>query len=475
MGFVGDSLDRLARDAPGQPALVCGSLHLTRRAFLNRVRAAGALVASRAPQGGRVALTLTDPAALLIAFLACARQRRVALVLDPAWPGTHRAKVLAAVAPDAEIGDQLSAQILQGDAAAARPAPSRPPAAGDLFYAGFTSGSSGVPKGYVRSHGSWLKSFKVTLQEFGLAPDSRIVIPGQLSHSLHLYGAVCGAVSGQEVVLMPRFDPRAILTALRGAKSGSVLYATPTQLHFLGEAARRSGPVTGLRQVLASGAKWLDEDRKTLRQLFPNAALYEFYGASETSFITLSSSHEPVPEGSVGRAAKGVEIAIGNPSAPNPPDSPGAIWVKSGLLFSGYLCGTAPDTRWQDGWLTVGDHGALDRNGYLRLTGRASRMIVTSGLNVYPEEIEAVLGAHPAVAVALVTGISDPVRGERIEALVELRQDLPAPERQLLAHCRIQLAKGKLPRKIHIRQHLPLTPGGKPDIQRIVSSLELET
>lgn len=304
-----------------------------------------------------------------------------------------------------------------------------------------------------------------------MSPRDRIVVAGQLTHSLHLYGAVCGLAQGQDVVLMPRFDPRSVLTDLGGTAAGSVLYATPTQLHYLAEAARRTGPVEAVKQVLSSGAKWREADRDALKAVFPRARLFEFYGASETSFITIATPGDTVPAGSVGRAADGVEIAIGDPRDPSPAGRSGPVWVRSHMLFHGYICGTAPDTRWRDGWLTVGDHGYVDENGFLFLTGRENRMIVTSGLNVYPEEVEAVLDSHPAVAASVVVGLPDAVRGERLEAVVQLKGRLDNPQEQLMRHCRARLAAGKTPRRIHVRDALPLTAGGKPDIQGVVADL----
>jgi len=417
-----------------------------------------------------VVLRLKDPILLLICFFACARTGRVAVVMDPDWPGSLAAPAIAAVRADLVLDDRMYAEAL-ALAEAPEGAVETHPCEDDLFYAGFTSGSSGTPKGYVRSHGSWLESFELSARVFGIADDSRIVVPGQLTHSLHLYGAVCGLAGGQDVVLVPRFDPRTVLAALETSDAGAVLYATPTQLHLLAEAARRSGPVRTVRQVLASGAKWHDAEREALKHVFPEAKLFEFYGASETSFITIASPEDGAPPGSVGRAARGVDISIGDPRAPVPPGQSGPVWVRSGLLFSRYLCGGSSETRWQDGWLTVGDHGRLDEHGFLFLTGRENRMVVTSGLNVYPEEVEAVLGSHPGVAVAVVVGIPDTLRGERLEAVVQLTAPQAADEADLFNHCRKVLASGKVPRKLHLRASLPLTAGGKPDIQQILSDL----
>ncbi|MCX2724683.1 AMP-binding protein [Roseibium salinum] len=477
MAYIGDQLDIFAGKTPDGTALTCGAVEVSWRDLFRAIGSAENHIRRLSPRGGRIALLLRDPAELIVWFFACARTARVAVVMDPDWPPAQKTAVLAGIDADLEIDAAACAALREVSAAApaiSSPAEEPPPAEDDFFYAGFTSGSSGTPKGYIRMHGSWLESFALTRREFPTAPrpPGRVVLAGQLTHSLHLYGAVCGLASGQEVVLLPRFEPRAVLAELRNAPAGAVLYATPTQLHYLAEGASRGEPVETVVQVFASGAKWRDEDRRALRKVFPKADLIEFYGASEASFITVAKPEENVPAGSVGRAAAGVRIAIGDPAAPAPAGVTGSIWVKSSLLFSGYICGHAPETRWQDGWLTLGDHGFVDAAGFLFLTGRENRMIITSGLNVYPEEVEEVLSAHPAVAIAVVAGLADKVRGQRLEAAVQLSLPLEDAETVLLRHCRAHLAAGKLPRKIHVRHRLPLTAGGKPDIQKIIAELQ---
>jgi long-chain acyl-CoA synthetase len=298
------------------------------------------------------------------------------------------------------------------------------------------------------------------------------VIPGGVSHSLHLYGAVHGLHRGTPVILLPRFDPRTVLEELQLEEGRAALYATPTQLQLIAGAARRKGPLKCVPVVFCSGAKWPDGARAAVAGVFPAAHLVEFYGASETSFISFRRSGEDTPPGSVGRLADGVRVAIGDPQERLPAGMAGPVWVKSRLLFSGYICGHAPETVWRDGWLTFGDHGYLDGGGNLFLCGRQNRMVITSGLNVYPEEIETVLMTHPAVSVAAVVGVGDLLRGERLEAVVELKSGLEDAERTLGRYCRDRIGGGKTPRRFHVRAGLPLTAGGKPDLQLIRAELD---
>ncbi len=463
MAFVGDSLGLHAETRPTGLALKSGHRTWSWSELHSEINALARAISARVPAGARAALCLDDPADLLIAFLAGARAGALAMVFDASWTVPRRAWVEKQVRPDILVDtqnlDDLRASKLELPAVGA-------PVASDLFYAGFTSGSTGDPKGYCRSHGSWLDSFRLSEAEFQIGPNDRIVIPGGLAHSLHLYGAVHGLCAGASVEVVRRFNPKFLADRLRAA-SNTVLYATPTQIHYLAEELIRSGGAETVRLVLASGAKWQPNDRRHLAKVLPDARLVEFYGASEMSFITLSVPEELIPDGSVGRAASGVKIAIGDPEASNEPGVTGLIWVKSALLFDHYICGGGEEIRWKDGWLTVGDRGFVDDNGYLFLAGREKRMIVTSGLNVYPEEIERILEEEDCVRSSAVFGLADPVRGARLVAAVDSSGDPDQLEARLRRLCLSQLGQAKTPHEFRFVSNWPLTVGGKTDLKAL--------
>jgi long-chain acyl-CoA synthetase len=201
-----------------------------------------------------------------------------------------------------------------------------------------------------------------------------------------------------------------------------------------------------------------------LRRLFPNARFAEFYGASETSFMTVAKADEHGPEASVGRAFSGALVSIRDRAGrPLPAGKTGYVFVESPFLFMNYACGETSDLLCHDGAMSVGDIGFLDPNGFLHLVGRASRKIVTSGKNVYPEEIERVLERHPAVAAAAVLGAPDGSRGERLIALVHERADAVVTCAELIAHLRKALPLYKVPRVYASVPDWPLTRSGKAD------------
>jgi long-chain acyl-CoA synthetase len=301
-----------------------------------------------------------------------------------------------------------------------------------------TSGSSGAPRRIRRTQRSWIDSFAVNARLFDIGPGVAVAVLGRLEHSLALYGALEALHLGAELHLMAGLRPDRQMQAL-AARGVAVLYATPVQIRLMLEAPR-PGPAPGLRHMLVGGAKLDPATRAACRGAFPAAKVREFYGAAETSFIAMSD--DDTPEGAVGRPYQAVEISIRDDADnPVPEGATGRIWVRSPYLFEGYAWAAATDTRWRDGWLTIGEHGAL-RDGQLHLVGRESRMITISDQNVFPEEVEAFLLAQPGVTRAAV-----------------------------LAACRAGLGPMKAPRRVAVRQDWPLLPSGKTDLAALERAL----
>jgi long-chain acyl-CoA synthetase len=432
-----------------------------------------------------VAICLPNCPAQVILVLAVARSGREAQVLDPQWPREMLVQTLRAVAPglcygakelDLEGTPTWVVDPRQGFDALACAPPRRAngdrlnePSSDTAFYVGFTSGSTGVPKGYRRTHASWLKSFEADRIEFGITSGDVVLALGPLTHSLFLYALIRGLNAGATVVMCHTFQSGAAIRLIRRA-AVTVIYGVPTHYRLLLAAAKRqnTGTIPAVRWVLCSGATWTGADKSQLHTMFPNAELGEFYGASELSFVTLAKSSENVPEHSVGRAFEGVEIAIHRQDGqPAPPYEPGLIFVKSDLVFKGYACGAEGATLRSEDAISVGDIGYLDARRFLYLVGRADRMLVTSGRNVYPEEVEAVLNAHPAIDMSAVIGVTDRGRGQSVIALVSCVHDDAPTWAELGPFMRKRLAPYKMPRQVAALSDWPLTRSGKTDLRAI--------
>lgn len=314
-----------------------------------------------------------------------------------------------------------------------------------------TGGSSGVPRRIRRTQASWIASFAVNADLFGIGPGCRVAVLGNLIHSLALYGAVEALYLGAELHLLEALRPDRQRAALAARRVG-LLYATPAQLRLLVAAG---GPLMpDLRYGLVGGSKLDPALRAALAEMAPNCAVHEFYGAAEASFITLAAPDTPLE--SVGTPYPGVDLRV----------VAGEVWVKSPYVFEGYASDPG-SARWQDGWLSVGELGQL-QDGHLYLAGRASRMVKVADQAVYPEEIETFLLSQPGIAQAAVIPRSDGLRGLHLVAVLQ-GDSVQAPAIQ--AALRAKFGPLKAPKALIWRDEFALLPSGKPDLARLAGEV----
>ena len=389
----------------------------------------------------------------LVAFLGIVASGRCAAVTDPDWPAAVHQSVQAAFSQEAT---HLPA-----------PTPLTP------FYIGFTSGSTGHPKGFRRHHQSWTESLRVCLETFGAEAATRVFAPGRISHSLFLFGMMQGLWSGAGVVMQTRFSAARMLDTLQKGHT-PCLVAVPSQLLLLLTLAQRrhTPPIEHVRLILISGARWMRDSTAALQALFPKARIVEFYGASETSFMAWMEADASAPAQAVGKPFAHVDIAIRDPQ---PPLGIGQIFVRSPMLFMDYVGPNSDHTAAvRDGdWLSVRDMGYIDAQGYLCLVGRENRMLVTQGKNLFPEEVEAVLLADQRLAHVSVQGVADPIRGQMVVAVVQLREGVPTSltTQDLVTRCRDRLEAYKIPKRVWLCDAWPFTASGKTDHAALAEAL----
>lgn len=340
------------------------------------------------------------------------------------------------------------------------------PAPGPVpMFETLTSGSSGQPRRIWRSQRSWRCGFAVNAGMFGIGPGRRIAVLGQLVHSLSLYGALEGACLGAEVHLLAGLRPdrqRARLAAL----GVDILYATPAQLRLLLETAE--GALPALRLVLVGGSKLDRALRAALAAVAPLADLREFYGAAETSFVTLSDGG--CPPDSVGRAYPGVMLSIrGEGGVPLGDGALGQVWVLSPYLCEGYAGNMAGQPLRDRGWMSVGEMGWVER-GMLHLAGRIGRMVTVADQNVFPEEIEAFLAGLPGVRRVAVLPRRDALRGQ---VLVAVMLGDPGQEAAILRAARDLLGPLKAPRAVIWRETWPELASGKTNLTQLQAEVGL--
>lgn len=485
---IGASISRHARSNPCGTALIFEGEKLQWQTFDLLVRKLGKLIGQQVGTNGgaakAIALDLPNCPALPLLFFAIVRQGLECQILDPDWPQTTRSLVLRDLQPAGVIGtgdrtfisnstamplEKLSFQDMEAALAGADAIDRFPEVDQETpFYTGFTSGSTGIPKGYRRHHRSWIESFKADGKEFRLSIEDVVCAPGAMSHSLFLYALVRAVHAGSATVYLRQFRPDKVLH-MAASHAASILYGVPAHFAMLvrQSALSRSAPLDSIKQIISSGSKWTDSIRPAMERLCPGATISEFYGASELSFVSLARHDEPVPPGSVGRAFAGVRITIRDQDGEAlPPGETGQVFVESPMTFLHYATGSAGDVDRIGDALSVGDMGYLDSEGFLFLTGRKSRMIVSAGKNLYPEEIEAVLAVYPHVLSCAVLAGRDALRGERPVAFVKCDERI-AESASLIAHCRRYLPLYKVPRHYFRVDEWPSTRSGKTDLSRL--------
>ena len=339
----------------------------------------------------------------------------------------------------------------------------------NMFYSS-SGGSTGKPKLICRSCKSWLLSFTENVSFFALTEKKSYATLGDLSHSLTLYAALEALTTGAD------YYPLGGLRASQQLKHITqhriqILYATPTQLRILTKSADLESRLTAVRWVMIGGG-WLDDEtKKRVQKLCPSAELKEFYGASETSFVTISDPFTPL--GSVGRSYKDVQIQILDAQENEvKAGNIGEIWIKSPYLFSHYAEGEKQQTRWHNGWLSIGEIGKLDTKGNLYLVGRKSRTFKIADQNIYPDEIEAVLCRHPDIGMASVVDLPDKMRGAiAVGVIATNSSEIP---QDMWNWCRQYLSPRSRPAKFFYlsAEEWPLLTSGKPDMKAIRTMVE---
>ncbi|MEC3467611.1 acyl-CoA synthetase [Bacillus tropicus] len=324
------------------------------------------------------------------------------------------------------------------------------------FYMGFTSGSTGKAKAFLRAQQSWVHSFNCNIHDFHMKKEDSILIAGTLVHSLFLYGAISALYIGQTVHIMKKFIPNQVLDKLETEKI-SVMYTVPTMLESL---YKENRVIENKMKIISSGAKWEAEAKEKIKSIFPYAKRYEFYGASELSFVTAlvdeESNRRP---NSVGKSCHNVQVRICNEAGEEVQKGEiGTVYVKSEQFFMGYIIdGVVAQELTTEGWMTVRDVGYQDEEGYIYIVGREKNMILFGGINIYPEEIESVLYTHPGVEEIVVVGVKDDYWGEKPVAIAKGC----ATKQQLKSFCLQRLSSFKIPKEWYFVDKIPYTDSGK--------------
>ncbi|HEY1561351.1 MAG TPA: long-chain fatty acid--CoA ligase [Caulobacteraceae bacterium] len=339
--------------------------------------------------------------------------------------------------------------------------------ADDLAGIFYTGGTTGRSKGVMLTHGGLATNF---LMMCAVAPFPRDAVFLHTPPMFHLADAACVfgvTMLGGAHVVLPGFEPVATLKAIEEHRINS-LVLVPTMIGMLCEALRTQTRDTSSVRRIAYGASPISEAVLTQAMTaFPNAEFGQAYGQTELSPVATILDHADHLAGrlrSAGRAIPGVDLRIVDEKLGTVPTGVvGEVAVRGPTVMRGYW--GQPDLTAQtivDGWLRTGDAGYLDDGGYLYLVDRMKDMIVSGGENVYSAEVENALMQHPAVLQCAVIGVPDETWGERVHAVLCLRDGLSISDADLADHCKPFIANYKRPRSFEVRDSpLPLSGAGK--------------
>jgi long-chain acyl-CoA synthetase len=433
--------------------------------------------------GDRVAIVAGNSVEFVLAWLAAARGGFVAVPLNPTSPGPELTRELGAVGARVVVcGDAAAVatvdraalpvleHVLDAEAiaelTAAEPADEVDREPDDLAVLMFTSGTAGSPKAAMLSHGNLTSNLDQVQASEGRrrGPDDVALAVIPLFHIFGLNVVLDGGlVAGSTVVLVDRFDPEAALDIV--ARLGVTDLTGPPALWAALAAADGASPdAVATVQRAASGAAALGEETRTAVLGRLGIALAEGYGLTETSPVVATAVGTDAPVGSVGRPLPGVEVRVVDPDDDDTYiGDPGEILVRGANVFRGYW--NDPEaTRavlTEDGWLHTGDIGFVDDVGNLFLSDRAKDLVIVSGFNVFPAEVEEILDAHPDVEEAAVIGVPHARTGEAVKAFVVLREGATPSGADLIDHVAAHLARYKCPSEVVVVDELPHGPAGK--------------
>jgi long-chain acyl-CoA synthetase len=347
----------------------------------------------------------------------------------------------------------------------------------------FSGGTTATPKGIVLSNRNFIAEGMAAAAWGGMRPGDSILAILPIFHGFGLGVCVNAALmAGGTSILAPQFSARIVARLVRRERP-SVLVGVPTLFAALADDRTFARADLACLRACFCGADTLpravkERFEKLVAARGGHVRVLEGYGLTEAVTAVMAMPADEYREGSIGVPFPDVDATICRPGTTDelPPGEEGEICIAGPAVMQGYLNdddATAHALRAHaDGrtWLHTGDLGRRDADGFFYFTVRMKRMVKSSGFNVYPAQVEEVLRAHPRVADACVIGVPDAAQGERVKAVVVLKQGQAQDEataRALIEHCRERLIKWSCPREIEFRRELPKTRIGKIDFRAL--------
>jgi fatty-acyl-CoA synthase len=356
-----------------------------------------------------------------------------------------------------EPGDDTLEALIEGGDTSGPPKPAEWPKITIL-----TSGTTGTPKGAPRSEPRSLSLIGGLLSKvpFRAREITELCVP--MFHALGFMQAIVGVGLGSTLVVRRRFDPETTLDSLEEHRA-TAMVVVPVMLSRildLGEDKVKERDTSSLRIIFVSGsALGADLSQKAIKAFGP--VVYNLYGSTEIAYATIATPEDLEDEPStVGKVVRGSIVKLFDEDGKEvPKGESGRIFVGNASQFEGYTGGGNKDML--EGLMASGDVGHFDEHGRLYIDGRDDEMIVSGGENVFPAEVEELLGAHESIQEAAAIGVDDEKFGQRLKAFVVLRDGAKLSEDEVKSYVKENLANYKVPREVVFLDELPRNPTGK--------------
>ncbi len=337
----------------------------------------------------------------------------------------------------------------------------------------YTSGTTGDPKGVMLSHHNIISNVDAFHKVFRFSNKDEIIIVLPLFHTFaQTTNMIPSAFFGSKQVLVPRFQPRPLLDLLLEMKSG-ILTAVPSIFNLLSRLPGQE-KLEGIRAIISGGAALPAEIQERFEKRF-QTEIFEGYGLTEAAPVVCTNRPGNNRRGTIGPPLDGVEVQVRDERGNIlPAGQDGQLYVRGPNVMLGYYRRQVEEDHplTPDGWLKTGDMARLNEDGFVRIVGRKKELIISSGMNIYPRQIEEVLLSHPAVQEAAVIPMEDPLRGEAPRAVICPSPGQTVDPGQLKQFCMERLADYKVPRRIEIVEQLPKTPTGKISKKDLISMFQ---
>ena len=493
MASLGELLPKAA-SRPDKVALVAGDREITYTELEDRVRrAAAALAGLGVRKGDRVALVLGNVPEFVEALHAAWRIGAAAVPLNVMLTAEEVGYVLADAEPAAVVADRaflttvLAVEqrvptghvLVIGDGpapggtvsweealAAAGDAPEADVGEEDLALLQYTAGTTARPKGAMLTHGNLLANLDQISQVPALreAESDVILLVLPLFH-IYALNVILGITirEGATAVLVERFDPAATLDLVETRGITVLFGAPPMFIAWLEAAGERERDLSSVRIAVSGAARLPGTVLEAFRDRL-GITIWEGYGLTETApAVTTNALGDVAKPDSIGLVLPGVEVRLVDERGEDVADGdPGEIVVRGPNVFQGYWRRPEDtDASFVDGWLRTGDIAYRDEGGSLYIVDRTKDLVIVSGFNVYPKEVEEAIASHPAVAEVAVIGVPDDRTGEAVKAMVVAAAGASLTEQDVLDHCRDHLARFKWPRDVELVDSLPKHVTGK--------------